>query len=642
MSRLIDPPRAQWDKLLTPLTTGERAVAELFDAKLPNEWEMYIQPHLNGLRPDFVLLNPNSGIAVFEVKDWDLTALDYYVDYSGTGEPRLMARQKPGNAFSRQRDNPVNKIRLYKDELFGLYCPRLNEQSGLAVITAGIIFTRSPRAQVQKLFAPFRNRDDGIAKYPQYYPLSGSDDLKSGNIAHLFPEWWRTSSMYMSEDAAKDLRGWLKEPAFSREQREPLEMNNQQRRHATTRTSSGYRRLKGPAGSGKSLVLAARAAELASESKEILVCSFNITLLNYLRDLAARYKDKRQLLGGSITFLNFHSWCKRVCLATGHEQDYKELWRNSSDDDVLETHMAQLVHQIYDRQRQGNESLPLFYDAILTDEGQDFRLNWWQTLRKAVKDGGEMLLVADKTQNIYGTAGAWTEQAMVGAGFQGGPWAQLSTSYRLPPSIIPVIREFADEYLPDEESDIPPIEQAELDLYPTELRWVQVRPSDATEACVDEVRRQMVRLRVDTAIPDITFLSGGAVGRELVEDYRRKSVRVLNTFDHRGQEQRRQKLAFFQGDARVKATTLHSFKGWEARHLILYVENIDSARDRALLYTALTRLKRHVDGSVLTVVCSCPDLYDFGSQWPDFQDLTGNHTPSSRSDEDEEEFALPF
>ena len=626
MHRLIEPPKEQWDALRTPLTAGERAVAELFDSKLSIEWEIYIQPHLNGLRPDFVLLNPNAGMAVFEVKDWDLSALDYYVDYSAPRKPRLMARQKSGVAFSLQGDNPVNKIRLYKEELFDLYCPRLNEKSGLAVITAGVIFTRSTRAQVQKLLTPFRDQDTGMAKYPQYYPLSGSDDVQSANIARLFPEWQRTSSKFMSEDTADDLRGWLKEPAFSREQREPLELNNHQRRLATTRTSSGYRRLKGPAGSGKSLVLAARSSELASEGKEVLVCSFNITLKNYLRDLAARHKDWRQVVGGSITFLNFHSWCKRVCLATGHEQDYKELWGNSSVDAVLEIHMAQLVQQIYDPQRRGDGSLPLSYDAILVDEGQDFRLNWWQTLRKALKDGGEMLLVADKTQNIYGTAGDWTEQAMVGAGFQGGPWAQLSTSYRLPPSIIPIIRKFADEYLSDEETDIPPTEQAELDLYPTELRWVQVRPSNAIEACVDEVRRQMVRLRVDTAIPDITFLSGSTVGRELVEEYGRKSVRVLNTFDRQGEEQRRQKLAFFQGDSKVKATTPHSFKGWEARHLVLYVEGIDRARDRALLYTALTRLKRHVDGSVLTVVCSCPDLYDFGSQWPNFLDLTANHT----------------
>ena len=627
MSRLIDPPREQWDRLLTTLTTGECTVAELFDAKLPIEWEMYIQPHLNGLRPDFVLLNPNAGIAVFEVKDWDLSALEYYVDYSETGEPRLIAGQKSGNTFSLQNDNPVNKIRLYKKELFDLYCPRLNENSGLAVITAGIIFTRSPRAQVQKLLSPFRDQYEEVTKNPQYYPLSGSDDVQSANIARLFPEWQRISSKFMSEDTANDLRGWLKEPAFSREQREPLEMNDHQRRLATTRTSSGYRRLKGPAGSGKSLVLAARAAELATEGKEVLVCSFNITLLNYLRDLAARHVGRRQVVKRWITFLNFHSWCKRVCLATGHEQDYKELWRDSSEDGelsrnaVLETGMAQLVQRIYDGQSQDSGTTPLYYDAILVDEGQDFRLNWWQTLRKAMREDGEMLLIADKTQNIYGTANAWTEQAMVGAGFRGGPWAELGTSYRLPPKIIRIVQKFAAQYLADEETDVPHIEQEELDLYPMELRWVQVHPSLGTKTCVDEVRRQMQRLRADTAIPDVTFLSGGEVGRKLVEDYERKSVRVLNTFDQRGKEQRRQKLAFFQGDARVKATTLHSFKGWEARHLVLYVENIDRARDRTLLYTALTRLKRDVDGSVLTVVCSCPDLYDFGREWfDDFQD----------------------
>ena len=286
--------------------------------------------------------------------------------------------------------------------------------------------------------------------------------------------------------------------------------------------------------------------------------------------------------------------------------------------------MAELVQQVYGRQRQDRVLLPFRYDAILVDEGQDFRPDWWQTLRKALNPVGEMLLVADKTQNVYGTAGAWTEEAMVGAGFR-GEWAELDSSYRLPPSIIPIVRKFADEYLVGEETDTPPMEQSELDLYPTKLRWVQVARADAIDACVEEVHRQTKNLRVDTAIPDITFLSGPALGRKLVEEYCRRNVRVLHTFDPRGKKARRQKLGFFQGDARVKATTLHSFKGWEARHLVVYVESIERAQDSALLYTALTRLKRHVNGSVLTVVCSCPNLYDFGRQWPDFQDQTEHH-----------------
>ena len=63
--RLIEPPLADLDSLPAPLTAGEREVLELFDSCLADEWEIYIQPYLNGLRPDFVLLHPRNGIAVF-------------------------------------------------------------------------------------------------------------------------------------------------------------------------------------------------------------------------------------------------------------------------------------------------------------------------------------------------------------------------------------------------------------------------------------------------------------------------------------------------------------------------------------------------------------------------------------------------
>ena len=47
MVRIVQPPRDQLDQLLTPLTDGERKVVDLFDQKLPAEWEIYVQPHLN-------------------------------------------------------------------------------------------------------------------------------------------------------------------------------------------------------------------------------------------------------------------------------------------------------------------------------------------------------------------------------------------------------------------------------------------------------------------------------------------------------------------------------------------------------------------------------------------------------------------
>ncbi|KZZ04288.1 hypothetical protein A3744_26225 [Oleiphilus sp. HI0073] len=72
------------------------------------------------------------------------------------------------------------------------------------------------------------------------------------------------------------------------------------------------------------------------------------------------------------------------------------------------------------------------------------------------------------------------------------------------------------------------------------------------------------------------------------------------------------------GDARVKATTLHSFKGWESRLLVIYITESVSPKDLALIYTGLTRLKRSVYGSCLTVVCSATELESYGATWPEF------------------------
>ena len=624
MARIIDPPWDECDQLPTPLTDGERQVIGLFDQKLPSEWEIYVQPHLNGLRPDIVLLHPGLGVAVFEVKDWNLGAMQYYTEEDGFGRPVLWACDKNGRRFSREADNPINKILLYEKELFEIYCPRL-DGAGRGVITAGLVFPCSPQLEVERVFEPFRQSHDKMQKHMHYYPISGAERLSSGNVGSLFPESRRHSSKYMNDDIAADLRGWLKEPFFSREQRRPLVLDANQRRLATQRTLTGYRRIKGPAGSGKSVVLAARAATLAAEGKHTLVVSYNITLLNYLRDLAVRHAVPRNVIRRQIDFLYFHYWCKRVCWSGGHFSEYKRLWASSSDsetldkDSVLNERLSSLVEELY-RKESGRHEMPK-YDAILVDEGQDFRPHWWKTLRLALKPGGEMMLVFDKTQNVYGTAAAWTEDEMEGAGFK-GPWNELKISYRLPPAVVGLVKRFAEQFLADQEIDIPEVEPGiQMELFPVELRWRQVdSEANGLAACDSELRRMMQRIRADTAVSDITFLSGQDVGRSFVEMQEGKGVDLVHTFDEDDWNARRQKRAFFQGAAGIKATTIHSFKGWEARHLIVNVASVTRAEDRALLYTALTRLLRHEEGSCLTVVSSCEELRAYGRSWPDYEE----------------------
>ncbi|MCX5985157.1 MAG: AAA family ATPase [Chloroflexi bacterium] len=656
MPRIISPPLHDHDNLEPAITPGLQQVIKLFDQTLSQDWEMYVQPFLNGLRPDIVLLHPRVGIAVFEV-------------------------QEAGRMIRRDVIVAQNRICHTKEEIFELYCPRLDERFGRPRTTAGLIFPNLPCDDVKGVL-----RTDGnlnARSNPRVHPVSGKEQVNSVDLDAIFPSHKQDKeppAKYMSEEIAEDLRGWLRDPYFSSETREPLELDRRQMDLVTGRTASGYRRIRGPAGSGKSMVLAARASELAAEGKNTLVLTFNITIINYLRSLAYRHRPSGSVPRREPTFMHFHAWCKRVCYVSGHSQEYKDLWKSqrpvlSSDpmtppehsqehEDlwspespvvssdpmtpperrprhwILDTGMAELVTQLYERQ---GGSMPK-YDAILVDEGQDYRPLWWDTLRKACNPGGEMLLVADKTQNIYGTAQAWTEEAMNGAGFRGG-WLRLDVSYRLPPSYIPYVIKFAERFLTsNKEVDIPAAVQTDFS-YPIDLRWVQVdRKEDLASTCVSEAKKMMESIPSDTAIADITILSSVKVGMEVVDTLKRENrIPTVDTFwtedsveeeeesGHtirkerrpywREKESQRRKLIFgllmlksFKKIMRV--TTLHSFKGWESRLLIVVIDRANDDEQLALIYTALTRLQRHKLGSKITVICAANELPAYGREWP--------------------------
>lgn len=619
VERFVSPPIDQLEKLRQPLTAGERLVFDLFKEKLAPEWEIYIQPHLNGLRPDFVLLNPDVGIAVFEVKDWDLGAMRYWTEMREGKTPKLCASDGK-NSFSIQSQNPIEKIFRYKQEIHNLYCPRLNGQAGFATITAGVIFPFSSQAQINILLKPclaYR----GMLDWPQYNPISGSEAISGERLDLVFPESRRSSSKFMTEDQANDMRSWLVEPDYSSAQRRPIELDAAQRGYVTSRTQSGYRRIKGPAGSGKSLILAARAAQLLGEGKEVLVVTFNITLLHYLMDVAVRWPNAHGRTRQGITWLNFHAWCKRVCEESDHEDEYRDLWKGGEGQQghVLSTQLPALVASCIDSD---DENVIQRYDAVLVDEGQDFLPAWWNVLRKVCRAGGEMLLVADATQDIYGTARSWTDEAMIGAGFPGGRWAELQTCYRLPPAAMETARTFASKYLPSDTVNLPNGIQGELDLYPCQLRWVQISSGNDVQVCTEEILKMAPRAKEDIlAITDITFLTSTQnMGAAVVSALKSNGVNAVHTYSLDKKESRRKKMGFYMGDARVKATTLHSFKGWESRAIVLFIGGKIDNQSLALIYTGLTRLKRHEKGSYLTVVSSSSELADFGKSWSNYEE----------------------
>jgi hypothetical protein len=575
------------------LTLGELSVAAYLDDALPAGWEIYLQPHLNGLRPDIVLLHPDVGIAVIEVKDWRLGSRKIWHQ-----DGRLISEDATGH-HQWVELNPLAQLDRYRREIAELYCFGLDARAGLAVVGGAVVFVNASTAEARALLVP----PEGALT------VVGREALE-GRVERWFPPATWEPNRLMNPRIADELRHWLIEPDFSAEQREPPELDPRQREFSSTRTDSGYRRIRGPAGAGKSLVPAARATNLQREGRDVLVVSFNHTLRAYLRDLASRFGARTS----SMTWLGFHEWAKRVLFEAGRASRYSELFE-AGHTQALDVGLAAEAEAIL-RDEELGLLVPRF-DAILVDEGQDFRPEWWNALRLALREGGEMLLVADRAQDVYGQNQRWTEQAMQGAGFR-GRWSELEGSYRLPDTLTGHARQFAGLHLALEESELPD-RPAQLQVADEAaiLGWRQVEEPhlvDAATRAIGDILRESRATPGLVAVADVVALCDRKQdGVALAHALEREGVRCITTFDSDPRVERKKKLSFLKGDARVKVTTIHSYKGWEGRALVVVASDACSA---PLLYTALTRLRRHHGGSFLTVVCAANRYAEFGATWP--------------------------
>lgn len=618
------------DEAIDYLEPSEQEVVRYFRAELDPDWEVYAQPHLNGLRPDLIVLHPAIGIGIFEIKDWKFEELAYRYEADAGGDLRLVCNSPKAGGRVFVRKDPVDQLIAYRAGLFDLFCPslgaRLSKDKGiLGLVTLGLICPRAPDASIARVFGPALADRKLIGKNGKpFVRLVGMESLARG-IEFFFPESRRKRDLRMTAGVAADLRSWLGESEEARESRQPLQLSAKQRDVARTRTATGLRRVKGSAGSGKSQALAARAAHLALEGRKVLVVSYNITLVHYLRDLAGRYLEPskaRRAVANHVTFAHFHGFCNLVCDGAGLKIRRQALLRAEHPDrnTVFERLIPELAEEAVDWLA-ANRPEEL-YDAVLVDEGQDFNLAWWKLLRKAVRSkDGEMLLVADRTQDIYGRSTAWTEEKMDGAGFR-GEWMILDVTFRLPEDWCGNVREYATRYLAGKDALLP--ESTQYVLFKTQSRWLQVRPAALVDTAVEAIK-SINGLRPGHPInfSDVVFLAPSkGIGARISAGLRSAGLRVSDTFGD-GTGDRSSKFAFYSDSPGIKGTTIHSFKGWESTVLVIIVDRCRSDEDRALLYVALTRLRRCDDGSAICVVCSDDALADYGRSFSQFEFRAG-------------------
>lgn len=140
-------------------------------------------------------------------------------------------------------------------------------------------------------------------------------------------------------------------------------------------------RVSGCAGSGKTLVAAEKAVRLASAGLSVLFLCHNPLLAGHLAGLVGH---------SSARVLDFASWLSS--LRSAEWQDGLCTWTHFSEPTADELHSARCALR----------KASTRYDAIVVDEGQDFRSEWWAVIEEALLPGpaGQMYIFHDNNQSL--------------------------------------------------------------------------------------------------------------------------------------------------------------------------------------------------------------------------------------------------
>jgi len=585
MSNRLFPSWDQIELLKQSPTEGERKLLEYLDDNLKkdsgfqgndfskyNGWLIFFQPFLNGSRPDIVIFNPRVGVQIVEVKDWNLNNYRF-------SKTNLLVSDGKGEY---QVKSPIKQVEHYKEKILSQLIPQIGERidsnkKNFGLIKTSVYFHKSSSLNAQKLFE----------KDSHKIPIFGDEALSVDNINTIVPDHKLDESLFWNLDWNKELLFWLSPPFHSIEQGIRLNLIDEQKKFADP--NLGHYRVRGVAGSGKTQVLAYRAAKLASEGYHVLVLTYNMTLWHYIRDMIQRAPFGFNW--GNITITYFHGFCKDIL------NKYGEKWPTGEDssESIFKDVISQKILELTEKNN------VVKYDAILIDEGQDFYIEWYIVLCKFLSSRDELVVVCDKKQNIYERQMDWLDKRRRGVE-KFGDWIELKKIIRLPYKVANATIDFAQQFKLNQDVKIDQIDGGLFNAITHEqdnVIWWNITDDDWLGAVGKAY--ELIKSKATHSHPSDTviLLPNNEFGFRCVGYFNMyKNVQPNHVFENEQEKQfHRHKKAFWMGDSRIKISTIHSFKGFEVSNVILVIPQKMLGSEESnnnLIYTAITRTRENL------------------------------------------------
>ena len=550
------------------MTSGERRVAQRLESYLDDHCLCWYDVPVGTKyqHPDFVVLDPQRGLLILEVKDWaldsiqriDLVSVSLRID-GGTKElanPVLQARQ---NAFGVKNLLERDRQLIASDghpHAGKLVCPY-----GFGVVLASITREQFERMNLGRLMPP-----QLVICKDEMTPIIGPAAFQE-RLAAMFNVRFACALSRAQVDRIR----WHLFPEI-RIAQQIMDLRQEQ---VARSLGDGHRVIHGVAGSGKTLILGFRCRQLAQTlDRPILVLCYNVALAAKLEQVMTELG-----VGGRVVVRNFHRWC-----ADQLTQFHVPLptWGSRYAEALVST----LIDQVNKCQIPGAQ-----YGAVLIDEGHDFEAEWLKLIVRMLDPASNsLLLLYDDAQAIYGDRHGM-RFSFQSVGIQArGRTTILRVNHRNTDEIFGGAHDFADEWLTPsaaEADDIPLVQPLMAGRHGPVPQLVQLgSPKEEGEY----IARQLAALHAQgTPWAHMAVLYRATfMGEKIAATLAQREIPCEWLKDSRSKR-------FDPLHDSVKVMTLHSSKGLEFAVVAiaglgqLPYKQDDIAAEARLLYVGMTR-----------------------------------------------------